>query len=67
MRRQCRDYIEKPANPEEVASRIKLILLNGEADTLPSTAVFRRKGGDAMIIEWCRPGREKKREGGQAR
>jgi DNA-binding response OmpR family regulator len=67
LRRQCRDYIEKPATPEEAVARIKAILQNGEAEALPSTAVFRRKGGDAMIIEWRRPEREKKKGRGRAR
>jgi DNA-binding NtrC family response regulator len=56
MRKQCVDFIEKPAPPEEVAARIADTLHKGEEDRLPSRAVFRRKGGDAMIIEWSRPG-----------
>lgn len=56
MRKQCVDFVEKPSPPEEVAARIVGILGKSEGDRLPSRAVFRRKGGDAMIIEWSRPG-----------
>ena len=55
MRKQCVDFIEKPAAPAEVAARIAAILQGGEGNRLPSRAVFRRKGGDEMIIEWSRP------------
>lgn len=67
MRSQCRDYIEKPAEAKEVVARIRAILQNGEAGTLPSTAVFRRKGGDSLVIEWRRGKREEKKGGGRVR
>ena len=55
MRKQCVDFIEKPSPPEDVAARLADIVQKGEGSRLPSRAVFRRKGGDTMIIEWSRP------------
>ena len=59
MRSQCRDYIEKPVASAEVAGRVRRILEEGEA-ALPSGAVFSRRGGDGMRIEWFRSDREKR-------
>jgi DNA-binding NtrC family response regulator len=53
MRSQCRDYIEKPVAAAEVAERVRRIL-EGAGETLPSGAVFSRKGGAGMRVEWFR-------------
>ena len=53
MRSQCRDYIEKPVAAAEVAERVRRIL-EGTAEALPSGAVFSRRGGAGMRVEWFR-------------
>jgi CheY-like chemotaxis protein len=54
MRRQCVDFLEQPVPPEEAAARIFEILGRNGKTAPPSRAVFRRKGGDELIIEWNR-------------
>lgn len=56
MRSQCRDYIEKPVAADVVAERVRRILKEGEK-TLPSGAIFSRRGGDGMRVEWFRSDR----------
>ena len=59
MRSQCRDYIEKPVAAAEVAARVRRILEEGE-EALPSGAIFSRRGGDGMRVEWFRSDRKKR-------
>lgn len=54
MRRQCVDFLEKPAEAAEAAAGIAAILEGRMTDRSPSRAVFRRKGGDELVIEWNR-------------
>ena len=65
MRSQCRDYIEKPVAAAEVAERVRRILAEGEK-ALPSGAVFSRRGGDGMKVEWFRSDREKRKNFSEA-